>query len=86
MRANTKVLLQESLAGFYRDGGHAFWEVFAQTPLAAAAAFKKRPEVFSGFMPPYNRSVSMRTREHARITLLIDLVLQQQSDAARPGV
>lgn len=79
----TKALLKESLEGFYSDSGKAFWEVFADTPLAAAAAFKERPEVFSRFARPYDRSVRMRAREQARISLLIDLVLQQPQVGAQ---
>lgn len=67
---------KESLAGFYCDGGAEFWRIFAETPRAAVAAFKAKPEVFGALERLYADWPKSRTREHQRISGLLDGLLR----------
>lgn len=68
--------IRESLAGFYRDGGSYFWRVYAETPVAALAAFKAKPEVFGKLDVPYAIWPQSRLREHGRIIALLNLLVE----------
>lgn len=67
--------VQESLEGFYLDGGAEFWRIFNETPRAAVAAFKAKPEVFGALDGAYVKWPKMRGWEHARISGHLALLL-----------
>ena len=81
---DAKRYMQESLMGFYEDQGQHFWVIFDQTPRAAAAAFKARPEIFGTLAKPYKDWPKMRAREHARLIDRLEILLDQaHPDAVR---
>lgn len=77
-------LIRQSLIGFYKDGGRQFWLIFAETPRAAVAAFKARPEIFGAIAKPYNDWPKMRGREHRRLIGCLEALLAEyHTDAVR---
>lgn len=69
--------IRDSLMSFYEDSGAHFWSIFDQTPQAAVAAFKARPEIFGTLANPYKDWPKMRGREHARISARLELLLAE---------
>lgn len=62
-----------ALEALYEDGCHTFWDVFDTTPLAAVAAFLKKPEEFGQID---DRLVGVnRTRLLARAGSLAQMLL-----------
>lgn len=80
-RLNLNSLLHESLADFFEDGGRRFWQVFAETPLAAVAAFKARPEVFAPLERLYARSPKIRIKHHQHLSGLLDALLLERASS-----
>ena len=81
--------VRESLEGFFCNGGREFWRIYAETPRAAVAAFKAKPDVFGALDTLYANWPKSRKREHGRISALLDLLLETESarggeNAARP--
>lgn len=76
--------VQESLDGFYRDGGAEFWRIFHQTPRAAVAAFKAKPEMFGALDDLYAHWPKSRKQEHARISGHLDALLAEAETADVP--
>lgn len=76
--------VQESLDGFYRDGGAEFWRIFNETPYAAVAAFKAKPDVFGALDELYANWPKSRKQEHARISAYLDLLIASVS-VGEPG-
>ena len=73
--------VEESLDGFYRDGGAEFWRIFNETPRAAVAAFKAKPDVFGALDDLYANWPKSRKQEHARISAYLDLLIVSVSAA-----
>lgn len=73
--------VEESLDGFYRDGGAEFWRIFNETPHAAVAAFKAKPDVFGALDELYAKWPKSRKQEHGRISAYLDLLLASVSVA-----
>lgn len=72
---NIRREIRESLEGFYRDGGQEFWRIYRETPRAAVAAFKAKPEVFGALDTLYANWPKSRLREHNRISALLHLLI-----------
>lgn len=68
--------VRSRLCSFYRDQGVGFWQVFEETPRAAVAAFKSNPEIFGALDPHYVRWFKSRSRQHARLSDLLDQMVE----------
>lgn len=66
--------LEECLADFYADGGQEFWRIFEETPRAAVAAFKTKPEVFGTLQKPYAQWPKLMAKQHKRISDQLDVL------------
>ena len=70
---NVRLLLQD----FYADDGVLFWGIYSETPLAAIAAFKKKPQVFGALKPAYAKASRAQAWQHGYVTAWLDVLREE---------